>query len=99
MFGVGYGFLLLEQSGALVHIYNDGSVLLSHGGVEMGQGLFTKMIQVGIFTVYCSCSAALQTCLLSSVTYTVQSTRSHGYMEKWAVTKRSEKISNSVYIM
>ena len=32
-----------------MHIYTDGSVLLSHGGMEMGQGLHTKMIQV------CSC--------------------------------------------
>ena len=34
------------QAGALVHIYTDGSVLLAHGGTEMGQGLHTKMIQV-----------------------------------------------------
>ena len=34
------------QVGALVHIYNDGSVLVNHGGTEMGQGLHTKMIQV-----------------------------------------------------
>uniref|UniRef100_A0A452RIH4 xanthine dehydrogenase n=1 Tax=Ursus americanus TaxID=9643 RepID=A0A452RIH4_URSAM len=32
--------------GALIHVYTDGSVLLTHGGMEMGQGLHTKMIQV-----------------------------------------------------
>lgn len=34
------------QAGALVNIYLDGSVLVTHGGIELGQGLFTKMIQV-----------------------------------------------------
>lgn len=34
------------QAGALVHVYTDGSVLLAHGGVEMGQGLHVKMVQV-----------------------------------------------------
>lgn len=37
---------MCHQGAALVHIYLDGSVLLSHGGVECGQGLHTKMIQV-----------------------------------------------------
>ncbi|XP_054265328.1 xanthine dehydrogenase-like [Macrosteles quadrilineatus] len=46
MFGVAYTEQFLNQSGALVMIYTDGSVLLSHGGMEMGQGLHTKMIQV-----------------------------------------------------
>ncbi|KAA8909285.1 Molybdopterin-binding domain of aldehyde dehydrogenase-domain-containing protein [Sphaerosporella brunnea] len=36
----------LNQAGALIHIYTDGSVLLAHGGTEMGQGLYTKMLQV-----------------------------------------------------
>ena len=36
----------MNQGGALVHVYIDGSVLVTHGGVEMGQGLHTKMTQI-----------------------------------------------------
>lgn len=45
-FGISFSIVFLNQAGALVHVYTDGSVLISHGGVEMGQGLHTKMIQV-----------------------------------------------------
>lgn len=45
-FGIGFGVRFLNQAGALVHVYSDGSVLLAHGGVEMGQGLHTKMCQI-----------------------------------------------------
>uniref|UniRef100_A0A3B4A6L2 Uncharacterized protein n=1 Tax=Periophthalmus magnuspinnatus TaxID=409849 RepID=A0A3B4A6L2_9GOBI len=45
-FGIAFKELFLNQAGALVHIYTDGSVLLAHGGTEIGQGLHTKMIQV-----------------------------------------------------
>ena len=37
---------MLNQAGALVHVYTDGSVHLNHGGTEMGQGLFTKIRQI-----------------------------------------------------
>lgn len=45
-FGIAFTFGTLNQSGCLIHIYKDGTILLSHGGVEMGQGLHTKMCQV-----------------------------------------------------
>lgn len=45
-FGIAFTAAFLNQAGALVHVYTDGSVLLTHGGTEMGQGLHTKMIQV-----------------------------------------------------
>jgi len=46
-FGISFTLKFLNQAGALVHIYqSDGSVLVSHGGVEMGQGLHTKVCQI-----------------------------------------------------
>ena len=36
----------LNQAGALVHVYQDGSIHMNHGGTEMGQGLFQKVAQV-----------------------------------------------------
>ncbi len=45
-FGINFTAKFLNQAGALVHIYTDGTVLVSHGGTEMGQGLHTKMIQI-----------------------------------------------------
>ncbi|XP_006889138.1 PREDICTED: aldehyde oxidase-like [Elephantulus edwardii] len=45
-FPIGMGSLAASQAAALVHIYLDGSVLVTHGGIEMGQGVHTKMIQV-----------------------------------------------------
>jgi xanthine dehydrogenase large subunit len=45
-FGISFTATHLNQAGALVHVYTDGTVLLNHGGTEMGQGLFTKVAQV-----------------------------------------------------
>jgi xanthine dehydrogenase large subunit len=52
-FGISFTLTHLNQAGALVHVYQDGSVQLNHGGTEMGQGLFQKVAQVaaGVFGV------------------------------------------------
>ncbi|HYQ39187.1 MAG TPA: xanthine dehydrogenase molybdopterin binding subunit, partial [Pseudomonas sp.] len=45
-FGISFTSSFLNQAGALLHIYTDGSIHLSHGGTEMGQGLHTKVAQI-----------------------------------------------------
>lgn len=45
-FGIAFTAKYMNQGGALVHLYTDGTVLVSHGGTEMGQGLHTKVCQV-----------------------------------------------------
>ncbi len=45
-FGISFNMVHYNQAGALVHVYTDGSVLVNHGGTEMGQGLHTKVAQV-----------------------------------------------------
>ncbi|XP_073318733.1 xanthine dehydrogenase/oxidase isoform X2 [Pagrus major] len=55
-FGISFTAVFLNQAGALVHIYTDGSVLMTHGGTEMGQGLHTKMVQVASRVLGISCS-------------------------------------------
>lgn len=54
-YSLGFSPPFLNQAGALVNIYTDGHVLISHGGVELGHGINTKMIQV------CCC------CLMNSI--------------------------------
>jgi xanthine dehydrogenase large subunit len=50
-FGISFNLTAFNQGGALVHVYKDGSVLITHGGTEMGQGLHTKMLQVAATTL------------------------------------------------
>ena len=45
-FGISFTNTFLNQAGALIHIYRDGSIHLNHGGTEMGQGLFIKIAQI-----------------------------------------------------
>jgi xanthine dehydrogenase large subunit len=45
-FGISFTATMFNQAGALIHVYTDGTVLINHGGTEMGQGLFTKVAQV-----------------------------------------------------
>ncbi len=45
-FGISFTATFFNQAGALVHVYRDGSIMLNHGGTEMGQGLYTKVQQV-----------------------------------------------------
>lgn len=52
-FGLGFTIQFLNQAGALVLIYRDGSVLIHHGGVELGQGLYTKMIAIAAEVLGC----------------------------------------------
>jgi xanthine dehydrogenase large subunit len=61
-FGISFNMVHYNQAGALVHIYTDGSVLVNHGGTEMGQGLNTKVAQVvaaelGISLMHVRCTA------------------------------------------
>jgi xanthine dehydrogenase large subunit len=45
-FGISFNIPHMNQAGALVHVYSDGSIRVNHGGTEMGQGLFIKIAQV-----------------------------------------------------
>jgi xanthine dehydrogenase large subunit len=50
-FGISFTATLFNQAGATVHVYTDGSVMVNHGGTEMGQGLHTKICQIAADTL------------------------------------------------
>jgi xanthine dehydrogenase large subunit len=50
-FGIAFNVVHLNQAGALVHVYSDGTILVNHGGTEMGQGLHTKVAQMVAHTL------------------------------------------------
>jgi xanthine dehydrogenase/oxidase len=84
-FGISFTALFLNQAGALVHIYHDGSVLVAHGGTEMGQGLHTKVsmivaeaLQVPLEAVYIS-ETATNTVANTSSTAASASSDLNGY--------------------
>lgn len=58
-FGISFTTSFLNQAGALVHIYQDGSVMVNHGGTEMGQGLHTKIRQIAADTLGVSADRVL----------------------------------------
>ena len=79
-FGISFNVTHLNQAGALVHVYTDGSVLVNHGGTEMGQGLNTKVAQVvaqelGIALERVRCSAT-DTAKVANTSATAASTGS-----------------------
>ena len=55
-FGISFTLTHLNQAGALVHVYQDGSIHMNHGGTEMGQGLFQKVAQVAAAGLACRLS-------------------------------------------
>ncbi|MDB5841914.1 MAG: xdhB, partial [Herminiimonas sp.] len=77
-FGIAFNVSHLNQAGALVHVYVDGSILVSHGGTEMGQGINTKVMQVvahelGV-TLGCVRATAADTSKVANTSATAAST-------------------------
>lgn len=98
-FGISFTALFLNQAGALVHIYHDGSVLVAHGGTEMGQGLHTKItmivaqaLQVPLETVFIS-ETATNTVANASATAASASSDLNGYAAFNACTQLNERLA------
>jgi xanthine dehydrogenase large subunit len=98
-FGISFTTSFLNQAGALVNIYKDGSVLVNHGGTEMGQGLYSKML--GIASAELGVSAeniiinATNTSKIPNTSATAASSGSdmNGFAVKNAIDKLKERLS------
>lgn len=77
-FGISFNVVHFNQAGALVHVYTDGSVLVNHGGTEMGQGLNTKVAQVVAYELGIDCkhvrASAADTSKVANTSATAAST-------------------------
>lgn len=98
-FGISFTALFLNQAGSLVHIYHDGSVLVAHGGTEMGQGLHTKItmivaqaLQVPLETVFIS-ETATNTVANASATAASASSDLNGYAAFNACAQLNERLA------
>jgi len=99
-FGISFNVTHLNQAGALVHVYTDGSVLVNHGGTEMGQGLNTKVAQVvahelGLPLAAVRCSAT-DTAKVANTSATAASTGSdlNGKAAQDAARRLRERIAD-----
>ena len=99
-FGISFNMVHYNQAGALVHVYTDGSVLVNHGGTEMGQGLHTKVAQVvanefGISLVHVR-STATDTSKVANTSATAASTGSdlNGKAAQDAVATIKSRLAN-----
>ena len=98
-FGISFTTSFLNQAGALVNIYKDGSVLVNHGGTEMGQGLHTKILQIasselGISPEYIKVTAT-NTSKVPNTSATAASSGSdlNGMAVKNAITKLKNRLA------
>lgn len=98
-FGISFTTSFLNQAGALVNIYKDGSVLVNHGGTEMGQGLYTKILEIAsaefdISPEYIIVNAT-NTSKIPNTSATAASSGSdmNGFAVKNAIDKLKERLS------
>jgi xanthine dehydrogenase large subunit len=97
-FGISFTVQHMNQAGALVHVYTDGSIQLNHGGTEMGQGLYTKVaqivaseFQVDISTILCT-STRTDKVPNTSPTAASSGTDLNGMAARDAVTKIKQRM-------